>query len=72
MSIDLATELAPAISLAYEPAEADIMLRPPRSLQYDRLVSRNLLTYSYLIVGILECVACFLACTYTVSVWMVL
>ena len=62
VSVDLATELGPAISLAYEPPEADIMLRPPRSLKYDRLVSRNLLFYSYLTIGVFESVACLLAC----------
>lgn len=57
MSVDLGTELGPAISLAYEPAESDIMTRPPRSLANDRLVSRNLLIYSYLIIGLAECAA---------------
>ena len=30
LSIDLGTEMAPAISLAYEPAERDIMKKKPR------------------------------------------
>lgn len=68
LSIDLGTELAPAISLAYEPAEKDIMLRPPRDINSDRLVSRNLLVYSYLIVGVLESIACFIACESTLGV----
>lgn len=62
MSIDLATELSPAISLAYEPAEADIMLRAPRNLTTDRLVSRNLLIYAYLWISMLESAGCLLAC----------
>ncbi len=62
MSIDLGTELGPAISLAYEPAEADIMQRPPRNSVTDRLVSRNMLIYSYLIIGVFESVAGLLAC----------
>jgi len=64
LSIDLATELAPAISLAYEPAEKDIMKRPPRNMEHDRLVSPNLLSYSYLFMGVIESIACLLACEY--------
>jgi sodium/potassium-transporting ATPase subunit alpha len=61
LSIDLFTELAPAISLAYEPAEPDIMQRRPRNIKTDRLVSRQLLSYAYLQAGVLEAAACFLA-----------
>jgi len=56
--IDLGTELLPAISLAYEKAEADIMHRPPRS-KNDALVSFQLLSFSYLQMGVTECLACF-------------
>jgi len=54
LSIDLATELAPAIALAYEGPESDIMKRKPRSTKIDRLVARPLLLYSYLWIGIIE------------------
>jgi sodium/potassium-transporting ATPase subunit alpha len=54
LSIDLLTELGPAISVAYEDKESDIMTRPPRNAKTDRLVSIPLLVYSYLCVGILE------------------
>ena len=59
LCIDLGTELAPAISLAYEYQESDIMHRPPRS-QKDRMVSFPVLSYSYLQAGIIETLACFL------------
>jgi sodium/potassium-transporting ATPase subunit alpha len=61
LTIDLGTELGPAISLAYEKAESDIMKRKPRDPLHDRLVSPTLLTYSYLISGIIESFASFLA-----------
>ncbi|EDQ86730.1 uncharacterized protein MONBRDRAFT_10758 [Monosiga brevicollis MX1] len=61
LSIDLFTELAPAISLAYEPAERDIMLRPPRNIATDRLVSAKLLIYAYLQAGVILSIGCFLA-----------
>jgi len=51
LSIDCGTELGPAISLAYEKQEEDIMEHPPRDSKKDRLVSARLLCYSYLIMG---------------------
>ena len=61
LSVDLGTELGPAISLAYEEAEDDILERPPRNLQKDRLMSYKLLSYSYLQAGIIEAFFCFVA-----------
>ena len=52
LTIDLLTEQGPAISLAYENAEAAVMSRPPRDLKRDRLVSAPSLVYSYLIAGV--------------------
>lgn len=39
LCIDLGTDLIPAISLAYEQAESDIMKCPPRNPKKDRLVN---------------------------------
>lgn len=64
LSIDLFTELAPAISLAYEPAERGIMQRGPRNIKENRLVSTTLLSYAYLQAGVLEAIACLLAYTW--------
>jgi sodium/potassium-transporting ATPase subunit alpha len=61
LMIDLGTEMCPAISLSYEPAENGLMLRPPRDMKRDRLVSRNLLSYAYLQAGMLEAAVSFLA-----------
>lgn len=49
--IDLGTDMFPAISLAYETAEVDIMRRKPRNPKKDRLVNSILINYSYLLVG---------------------
>lgn len=54
LSIDLGTELGPAISLAYEDKESDIMERPPRDTKKDRLVSPAVLIYSYVCIGFIE------------------
>lgn len=61
LSVDLATELGPAISLAYEGPENDIMSRPPRDMKKDRLMSSPLLLYSYMIAGMVNVCGCFLA-----------
>jgi sodium/potassium-transporting ATPase subunit alpha len=37
--IDLATDIYPAISLAYEKPESDIMLRNPRDRNVEKLVT---------------------------------
>ncbi|GLE00034.1 hypothetical protein PINS_up008761 [Pythium insidiosum] len=61
LSIDLGTELGPAISLAYEGAESDIMRRPPRDMSRDRLMSPPLLLYAYVVAGVIQTAGCFLA-----------
>jgi sodium/potassium-transporting ATPase subunit alpha len=64
LCIDCGTELVPAISLSYEPAEHDIMSQMPRNVNTDRLVSWQLLSYSYLQAGVvisLVCVGAWLA-----------
>ncbi|KOB76210.1 putative sodium pump alpha subunit, partial [Operophtera brumata] len=41
LCIDLGTDMVPAIALAYESAEADIMKRPPRNPFCDKLVNER-------------------------------
>ena len=53
LTIDLMTELAPAISLAYEEPESDIMDRKPRNSKTDRLTNFSSLFYS-LTAGTIE------------------
>jgi len=57
--IDLGTDLLPAISLAYETKEADIMRKPPRDSRVDRLVTRKLISFSYGQIGIIQAMAGF-------------
>jgi sodium/potassium-transporting ATPase subunit alpha len=64
LGIDLGTDMVPAISMAYEDAEADIMRRPPRNSAVDRLVTKKLIFFAYLQIGIMQAMAGF----YT---WMV-
>lgn len=57
--IDLGTDLWPAISLAYEKAESDIMKRKPRDPLGDRLVNERLISVSYGQIGMIQASAGF-------------
>jgi len=59
--VDLGTDLAPAISMAYEGREADIMNRKPRNPDKDHLVTWRLVSFAYLQIGILQAIAGFYA-----------
>ena len=61
LTIDLISEQAPAISFAYEKSEDSIMLRPPRKMKTDRLVSRQIIVYSYVIAGVASSLSCIFA-----------
>jgi len=47
LAICVGTDILPAISLAYEVAELDIMIRRPRT-KSEHLVTRKLITHAYL------------------------
>ncbi|KAF0699415.1 Aste57867_10023 [Aphanomyces stellatus] len=53
----LGTDMIPAISMAYEDAENDIMLRAPRRPSIDRLVTKKLVFWSYIHLGMIEAFA---------------
>lgn len=59
LCIDIGTDIVPAISLAYENAELDIMTRKPRNAKVDRMVNRRLISFAYLQIGIVQCAAGF-------------
>lgn len=59
LCIDLGTDMVPAISLAYENKEANIMLKPPRDMNTERLVTGKLVNFSYLQVGVVQALAGF-------------
>jgi len=59
LAIDLGTDMIPAISMAYELPEADIMLRPPRNAKTDRLVTKQMINFSYGQIGMIQAMAGF-------------
>jgi sodium/potassium-transporting ATPase subunit alpha len=59
LCVDLGTDMIPAISLAYEEKESDIMDRPPRNAATDRLVNRKLISFAYLQIGMMQALAGF-------------
>ena len=60
LCISIGTDIFPLISYAYEDAELDIMTRPPRA-PTEHLVTKKLLTYVYLQMGIIQSVAGFMS-----------
>mmetsp|Transcript_12653 Transcript_12653/g.39933 ORF Transcript_12653/g.39933 Transcript_12653/m.39933 type:complete len:1028 (-) Transcript_12653:686-3769(-) len=59
LCVDLGTDMVPAISLAYEKKESDIMDRPPRNAATDRLVNRRLISFAYGQIGVMQALAGF-------------
>lgn len=59
LCVDLGTDMIPAISLAYEQPESDIMKRPPRDAERDRLVTDKLICFAYLQIGVFQALAGF-------------
>lgn len=60
LSIDLGTDLLPALGLGKEPPEQDVMKQPPRRRD-ERLLTWTLLGMSYGIVGMIQAAAGFFA-----------
>ncbi|XP_031562163.1 sodium/potassium-transporting ATPase subunit alpha-like isoform X2 [Actinia tenebrosa] len=59
LCIDLGTDMVPAISLAYEEAENDIMKRKPRDPKNDNLVNERLIAMAYGQIGMIQASAGF-------------
>ena len=60
LSMDLFCEYFPSVAISFEPAEGDLMQRPPRHAD-DRLIALSLMGYAYLIAGGIETIASFCA-----------
>ncbi|GBN13833.1 Sodium/potassium-transporting ATPase subunit alpha [Araneus ventricosus] len=59
LCIDLGTDMVPAISLAYEAPESDIMKRQPRNPKKDKLVNERLISIAYGQIGFMQAAAGF-------------
>jgi len=59
LCIDLGTDMVPAISLAYEKPESDIMKRRPRDPVRDKLVNERLISLAYGQIGVIQAAAGF-------------
>ena len=59
LCIDLGTDMVPAISMAYEEAESDIMKRMPRNPFTDKLVNERLISVTYGMIGMIQASAGF-------------
>jgi magnesium-transporting ATPase (P-type) len=56
LSIDLGTDLVPALALGAEPPEPGLMDRPPRDL-HSHVITRSMLIRAYLFLGVIQSVA---------------
>merc|ERR1712048_967619 len=54
LCIDLGTDMLPAISMAYEGPESDIMKRQPRNPFTDKLVNERLISMAYGQIGMIQ------------------
>jgi Ca2+-transporting ATPase len=68
LAIDLGTDLFPALALGSENPEPDVMAKPPRT-KTQPLVDIRLLQRSFLWLGLIEAVLCYLA-FYFVNNWL--
>ncbi|VDD83150.1 unnamed protein product [Mesocestoides corti] len=59
LCIDVGTDMLPAISLAHEEAESDIMKRMPRDPSHDKLVNERLISMAYGQIGMIQAAAGF-------------
>merc|ERR1719262_409415 len=59
LCVDLGTDMIPAISMAYENAESDIMKRNPRRAAIDHLVTKKLVVFAYLQIGVIQAMSGF-------------
>ena len=59
LCIDLGTDLVPAISFSYEVPESDIMKINPRDRTVDKLVTWQLISWSYLQIGVIQTFAAY-------------
>lgn len=68
----LGTDVFPAISIAYEKGESDIMKLRPRNPKKQGLVTKELLSYTYGQTAVIECIAGFFAyfLVYAQSGWL--
>uniref|UniRef100_A0A6G3MIE3 Sodium/potassium-transporting ATPase subunit alpha-1 (Trinotate prediction) n=1 Tax=Henneguya salminicola TaxID=69463 RepID=A0A6G3MIE3_HENSL len=60
----MTTDLIPAISLAYEKPEMNIMSRKPRNVKKDKLVGWKLIRFAFLLIGTLQTLASMLSYLY--------
>jgi sodium/potassium-transporting ATPase subunit alpha len=60
LSIDLGTDVLPALGLGSEPPEVDVMQQPPRN-RNERLLTKSLLFRSYGVIGLIQATAGFFA-----------
>jgi sodium/potassium-transporting ATPase subunit alpha len=60
LCFEFCTNLLPNVLLAYEESDKDLLNKQPRDPKKDKLCTLNMLSYSYLYVGVIQAATCFL------------
>jgi sodium/potassium-transporting ATPase subunit alpha len=67
--IDIGTDIWTAIAYACQPAESRLMERPPRHPRLEKLVNWKVLVYSYLYMGVMVTICCWVMYFHTPGIW---
>merc|ERR1711998_599559 len=52
--VDLVTNMVPAVSMAGEQAEANLMTLQPRNIKTDKIITAKMVFFTYLQLGVIE------------------
>jgi sodium/potassium-transporting ATPase subunit alpha len=58
--ISCSTDFFASLALVYEPAESDLLLRPPRNIKKERMIDWKLMLYVYGFLGVFDAIGIFL------------
>lgn len=67
LAIDVGADMWPAIAMAYELPEPDLMARGPRNPKTENLVNAKLITYAYGVIGLIQAIAACLSFIWVLS-----
>lgn len=56
VQISCSTDFFASLALVYEPAESDLLERPPRNVKAQHLIDWRLLLYVYGFLGVFDCI----------------
>merc|ERR1712232_915655 len=58
--VDVGTDIWTAVAYAWQPEESSLMTKIPRHPDTDRMVSKGILVYSFLFIGVIQALMCWM------------